>query len=249
MNMVVVIATMLPGTEENERMKSVRDTISDDSPVSRFYIVRNTPTENLGVIGSYQLAYKETDEEILAYIHDDVSIYEKGWDQRVLKEFDDPEVGVVGFGGALIHGSPSLYKTQYRISQLGRSLYASNVNDAELHGERFTWEKTVAVLDGFSLIIRRSLLDRTGGWPIDRYPPHHVYDYWACASAHRYGFSVRLVGIRCHHHGGGTAISNAYQEWAAKTEWGSDAEMHRQGHILFYQDFRDVMPYDARREQ
>lgn len=248
MKMTVVVATMASRPEIPDPTRTMIDAMTTDAEL---FWIRNTPEHNLGVIGSYQLALEElskVDEppDILAYIHDDVSVYEIGWDGRVMKEFWDPEVGVVGFGGAAIHGSTALYKTAYQISQLGRGLYASNVNDAEVHGARFEGVRDVAVLDGFSLIVRRSLLDRCGGWPVDRYPPHHVYDYWMCAMAHRHGFRVRLVGVRCHHHGGGTAVSREYQEWAAKTKWGSDAEMHRQGHKLFYEDFGDVMPWDTR---
>lgn len=251
--MTVVIATMAPRPGLPEPANTVVQTMAGNHEL---FVIRNTPGVNLGVIGSYQHAYQTltapeivAPPDILAYIHDDVTIREKGWDQRVLKEFEDPAVGVVGFGGALLHGSPDIYKKAYEISQLGRGLYASNVDDAEVHGERFRGERTVAVLDGFSLVVRRTLLDHAGGWPVDRYPPHHVYDYWIAAIAHRLGYRVRLVGVRCHHHGGGTAVSREYQEWAAKTRWGSDAEMHRQGHLMIYDDFRDVLPWDARRGQ
>lgn len=61
-----------------------------------------TNRERVGPVGALQRGYELSDKrhDILAYIHDDVRIYERNWDQRVLKEFDDPTVGVVGFGGA-----------------------------------------------------------------------------------------------------------------------------------------------------
>lgn len=202
---------------------------------------------NIGVVGAYQKLYETTTEDILFYLHDDVVCREDGWDQRILKEFEQhPDVGVVGCGGALNHGSDDLYKRPYELTQLARSGYLSNTDDAEEHGQRFDGVRDVAVVDGFAIAVRRTLLDRCGGFHPDIWPPHHLYDYVICAQAHRYGYRVRVVGIRCHHHGGRTATSNKYQEWARTTEWGSDVEMHRKGHKMFYDEFKDVLPYRVR---
>ncbi|KKN03036.1 hypothetical protein LCGC14_1111590, partial [marine sediment metagenome] len=199
-------------------------------PAQHDYLIIDNSAVNLGVLASMQQGYKETKEPIIAFIHDDVSIDEENWDTRVEAEFADPSVGVVGFGGALHHGDPDIYKLPYRLQQLGRSYYRSNTDDAEAHGERFTGSCDVATLDGFALIVRKELLDKTKGFPINDLPPHHNYDYWLTLSAWRHGYRVRLCGIKCHHQGGLTAVSKEYQEWATNTKWGSDAEMHKQGH-------------------
>lgn len=198
---------------------------------------------NRGVIQSYQIAYDLSSAGILAFIHDDVSIYEDDWEERILKEFENEKVGVVGFGGAKSHGVDLIYKIPYDYKQLARADYMSNTNDAESHGKRFEGSTEVAVLDGFCLIVRRELLERAGGWPVNRYPPHHNYDYWLCCTAHKLGYEVRLVGVRCQHHGGLTATTGEYQKWCKSTRWGSDEAMHKQGHRLIYDDFRDVLPY------
>ena len=39
------------------------------------------------------------EQDILCYLHDDVVCREPGWDKRVLAQFNDLKVGVVGFGG------------------------------------------------------------------------------------------------------------------------------------------------------
>ena len=179
--------------------------------------------DKLGPVGSLQNGYAHfpvpqyfKDISVLAFIHDDVEIYEDGWDERVLREFDEPTVGVVGFGGATGLGTPGLYKTPYRLQQLARTNYASNVTDAEVHGSRFTGERDVAVLDGFSMIVRRELLDKVGGWPVDHLA-FHCYDTWLCCMARRHGYRTRLVGVRCHHFGGQTSTTSVYNEWLKKT--------------------------------
>ena len=236
----IVVPTMQPDTAETEGVIHAALKVPDDVGL---YLIANTPEHNLGVLGSLQAGYECTTAPIIAYVHDDVVIHDADWVSRVLAEFDDPSVGVVGFLGALRHGHPNLYKVPYRLDQLARFGVLSNMDDAEVHGARFTGSCDVAVIDGFAMIVRRGLLDLAGGWHPDDWCAHHIYDYLACALAHRYGFKVRLVGVSCIHHGGQTATSQAYQQWAASTKWGSDVNMHIQGHRMFYDRFADVMPW------
>lgn len=218
----------------------------------------NTVDDNLGVTGSLQWCYEHTQAPIIAHFHSDLQIFEPGWDERVLREFDDPRVGVVGFGGALQLGDDDLYRTPYRLQQLRRIDYRSNTHDAEQHGERFTGACDVATLDGFALVVRRELLRRwlhpfsqhpldynSVGWPVARYPFHN-YDNALCIHAHKAGMRVRLVGIDCIHHGGATATTPAYQEWSVAKLGQTDAEVHEQSHLALYEDGRGILPWRAR---
>ena len=210
------------------------------------WVIRwNTPNDNLGVTSSLQWLYEHTSAPVIAFLHSDCEIFEKGWDERVLLEFDDPRVGVVGFGGALQLGEDGLYKTPYRLTQLRRIDYMSNTRDAETHGERFTGACDVATLDGFALIVRREMLDKWSGWPVERYPFHN-YDNALCVHAHKNGWRVRLVGIDCQHHGGATATTPAYQQWSLEKLGMTDAQVHEQSHLALYEDGRGVLPWRVR---
>lgn len=224
----------------------IGDGIHVNPPIGYAHICQSvTLPEKVGPVGCLQAGYEHTTDSILAYIHDDVAIYEPDWDLRVLKEFDDPTVAVVGFGGGTGLGTPGIYKTPYRLQQLARSCYASNVRDAEVHGERFTGERDVAVLDGFSLIIRRSFLDEIGGWPTKDLT-FHMYDAFIGCMARRYGYRVRLVGIDCHHFGGRTSTRPGYNDWL-KTKYGkTDVDIHSGAHEYCYREFRDLLPFDVR---
>ncbi len=211
-----------------------------------------------GMLQGYQKGFqKSRDYDLLAFFHDDTIIKEPGWVDRVMREFETcqtcwakhdyadrvaydhefkNDVGLVGFGGALVHGSPELYKRPYEHTQLGRSYYLSNVDDAEVHGARFTGSNDVAVLDGFALIARRSLLERCGGWPVGRLD-YMCYDYWICAMARRNGYRIRVVGVRCHHLGGRTAV-------ALKKADETGAEYDK-AHKFIYNEFRDQLPYSC----
>lgn len=205
-----------------------------------FHVRYNTATRNLGVVGSYQQMYETgKNGDIMAFVHDDLVMKEDGWDERVLREFADESVGVVGFGGARWHGTPDLYKVPYLLTNLRRGDYLSNVDDAEVHGQRFTGSTGVAVLDGFSLCVRRSLLDRIGGWSrISRGCDFFCYDYALCAMARRLGLSIHVVGVRCHHRGGGTSVSAGGNI--------TSQEAYDSSHRWFYEEFRDVMPWAVR---
>lgn len=189
-----------------------------------------TKCEDGKLVKAMQEAYENTDADILCYLHDDVICHEPSWQDRVMKEFQDPKVGVVGFGGSLWHGSPDIYKVPYHISQLGRSYYMSNVDDAEVHGARFTGERDVATLDGFALLVRRWVLDKLGGWPVGSLS-FHGYDHWITLGATLLGYRCRLVGIRCHHLGGQTY-----------TKVNPDPTDHDRAHKWLYENFRGVLP-------
>lgn len=227
--LVVCVATTRP--DEITSFGSVCTFIRDNSVTMR------------GVVESYQYLYENTDAPVLAYFHDDIELYDEKWIERVLVEFGDPEVGVVGFGGAKAHGLAELYTAPYKLTNLARIGYLSNMRDAEDHGQRFHCSCDVAVLDGFALIVRRELLDKCGGWHPEDWPPHHIYDYVLAAQAHRHGYKIRLVGVSCQHFGGRTATTTKYLDWCKTTKWGSDQKMHEEGHRLFYERFRDVMPW------
>src|SRR5271168_4243751 len=69
-----------------------------------------------GLLESYQTAFEESAADILMFVHDDLIIHDPWWNMRVLHEFKDPEVGMVGFAGALGHGSNVLYTSPYKLS-------------------------------------------------------------------------------------------------------------------------------------
>lgn len=190
--------------------------------------------DNIGVLPSLQLGFAVTQAPLVSFIHDDV-ICREPWVERVLHAFNDPKVGLVGFGGAVAHGSRDIYKSPYDYHQLGRSGYLSNVDDAEIHGLRFSGDREVAVLDGFALVVRREILDKVGGWPTETQIGYVAYDYWLCCIVHRLGYKIELVGLRCNHYGGRSAVR-------VSQEFRGDFDA---AHRYIYDNFRDVLPWEC----
>lgn len=191
-----------------------------------YYVVGNED-----VLPAYQEALVKNKRPIIGHVHDDVMIYESGWDARVLEEFNDPGVGVVGFAGAIGHGHPDLYAVPYHLPNLARQTFLSNLRDAEKHGQRFVGSRDVAILDGLALFVRRPILEKAGGWPIDKPIGYWLYAEWLCCEARRQGYRIRLVGVDCEHLGGKSSAHIA------------KSPTYEEAHWYLYDTNRDVLPY------
>lgn len=220
MNMVYAIAT-----REWAGWRKCVNNWEENACISHPYII----VRNLPIPIGFQAMYMGTTEPIIAYIHDDLMIHEFGWDDRVLRQFEDPSVGLVGFAGALGHGEPKMYQEPFRIQNLVRRGFRSNLRDAERHGGRITGEIDVSVLDGLALFVRRSVLDACGGWPVNKPVGYFLYAEWLCCEVRRQGLRIRMVGVDCEHLGGkssGAPLPYTYE----------------QEHEYFYEANKDVMP-------
>jgi hypothetical protein len=202
------------------------------------------------ILEAYQHGFEESPEAILGFVHDDVVCLEDGWDMRVLKEFEDSNVGLVGLGGALGLGDEDIYKTPYRLSQLARHTFLSNMREAEAHGQRFTGDCDVACFDGFALFVRRKVLEGSkwwlntigpegrvleqcgSGWPVGTPVNYFMYDAWISCEARRQGWKSRLVGVECDHLGGKSTGLGQVMD-------GRDFE---KAHEYIYETCRDVLP-------
>jgi len=225
MNMVYVVATK----EWSGWLNCVGTWTRNASRPHYVYVVKSKP-----IMEAYQQAFEHTHQEIISLMHDDLEVYEKNWDERVLREFEDPTVGCVGFAGARRHGRPDIYVSPYDLPQLGRFGFMSNIKEAEQHGTRFSGVCDVAVLDGMAMFVRRSVLEKCGGWPVGTPINYFCYDYWLCCEVRRQGYRIRLVGVDCHHIGGRTALMSALPD------------SHAEAHKWLYDRSSDVLPFEVK---
>lgn len=235
------MAICCPTTGEYEQaVTSWRDTMTHPWPI---HVDDTSEGDDAGFLVKCDKFWRGCDADVIAYFHNDLYALEHGWDERVLREFDDPSVAIVGFVGGTQLGRPDIYRTPYHYTQLARNDVWSNMVDAEAHGRRTHESRNLAVVDSCAVVVRRELLVRTNGWPVDRYPnSSHCSDLWACCVAHRLGCRVRLVPVKCQHKGGGKGTIGA--QWADAR--GTDAVMHQDAHRVLYDEFRDVLPLKVR---
>jgi hypothetical protein len=193
-----------------------------------------------------ELAFKadSSNASVLMALHDDVEVNSEGWDRMTLAAFDDPRVGLVGWGGATGLGHKDIYKLPYQLQQLARENYASATTDWKEHGEFLSQPREVAVLDGFCLAFRREAYEEMGGWQkvIDLGITFHGYDLASCLMMRRLGWKIMAVPVPCRHLGGRTSTTPEYQELLRSLGYQDDLEVHRKAHRLLYNEFRSELP-------
>ena len=208
-------------------------------------VIRNE--ENVGVVKALNQIYrvaKNLGVDYIAYTHNDVMIYEKGWNtkiERILQEQEDkskalghlPKVGVATFYGAKGIGTDNIYRSEYAMQQMIRIENVSNCNrmDPAVHGFRpINGDvEEVAVADGFSLIVRVELLDKIGGFDM-AYSPHHMYDNDICLESLDKGFRNIVIPMDAQHLGGRTDVGEDWASRFGKTK----QEIHQEAHPIFY---------------
>jgi hypothetical protein len=206
---------------------------------------------------AYQTGYEEAkrthpDADILGFVHDDVTVYDQNWRERVLAEFDDPQVGLVGFGGSTGHGVPWIYQSPYEWEQVGRTgVFMSNMINAEQHGARILGSREASVLDGFAMFVRRTVLDESNvnfydyegnknraalkvkGWPQSTPVDYWCYDYWLSCETRRQGLRARVVGVYCEH-----TCPPEYRSYVVE-------ENCQEAHKWLYDNYRDTFPAEV----
>jgi hypothetical protein len=206
-----------------------------------------TDSSTQSPVEKYEAFYQDHgnhgNNDVLHYLHSDLTIYEPCWQDRILAEFADPKVAIVGFGGAMSLGRPHIYKEPYFIWNLARGSYFSNQRDWAAHGTHEPHARDVAVVDGFAMSIRTDFLHSIFGWKqVLKVTHFHCYDLAICCLARRGGWKVRMVGIDCLHRGGGTSTSPEYEKWCE--EHGTDmGREHAEPHVRLYKEFKDVLPF------
>lgn len=216
---------------------------------SQDFVIRNE--ENVGLLQAVNQIYKiakDYQADYVFYTHNDVMIYEKGWNkkiERIINQANEEakilghvgKVGVAGFYGAKGIGTNDIYRSPYSMQQMIRLENVSNCNRMDAnHGYRNIRSgeyEDVAVMDGFSLIVSVELLNRLGGF--DRsYPPHHMYDNDICLESLDKGYRNIVIACDAQHLGGRTDVGENWNEPFGK----SKAQIHSDAHPVFYEKWK-----------
>lgn len=201
-------------------------------------VIRND--ENVGVMPGMNQAWQvlKDSTDYIFFIHNDVLIFEKNWDDKLLRVLESlPECGVAGFYGAKGIGTQDIYKTPYYMHQLIR---VENVSacwrmDPAVHGFRpISGEsEQVAVMDGFSMIVKTDLLNKLDGF--DRtFPPHHMYDNDICLESMDKGYKNYVISMDAQHLGGRTDVGEAWNKPFGKEKH----EIHADAHPVYYEKWK-----------
>ena len=118
------------------------------------------------ILSKCQKGYEQSVADVIGYLHADLTIHEKGWDERVLREFEWPTVAVVGFVGGTRLGHDDIYRSALPPSTAGAERRMEQPDRRRGARQTRQWLTPVAVLDSCAVFVRRSFLKRIGGWPL-----------------------------------------------------------------------------------
>jgi len=215
--------------------------------------------KNIGVYPAFWEALKHTDADILAFFHTDLLIAEKGWDERMIKQFEDnPKLGLVGFigsneidsGGGRGYGTTSNFQgltTGHRNKHGVDKQWIGS--PAKAHGRSDSGFSPAAVVDGCAMIFRRAVLEQIK--QRENFPPHHFYDRLLSSETREAGWTMGVLGIACDHISGQTVNQepayNAFAEQWATTHGFAKGDLHNWDSVLYKEaerqwltEYRDV---------
>lgn len=198
---------------------------SDDgvyNNMKRLVVLHNE--ENVGCLPMLKqsLPYIE-DDDIVVFMHNDVLIWDDGWDLFVRKIFSDmPDLGLAGFFGA-----PGVALDGGRMFAKSHMVGREWGTEGQLHGTIMPHfdVQPATVLDSLCLIFRASALKKVG--IPEHWPPHHWFDRLFCLRFIEHGWKVAILGVAFDHYGGGSSgqtMDTFSQKWVKETS-GEDLDV------------------------
>lgn len=159
--------------------------------------------KNVGYYAPLKKLYDDYDDELIGLIHNDMVIYEEGWNVRMEDCFtEDPQLELVGMVGS--------YEVDERGGRGGGTVlhfrgeggYQSQAAGARIHGL-----VPSGCLDSVFMMFRRSGVEHLEeDW--DNLPLAHFYDrIWPLKLVEQ-GYHVATLGVECDHMGGMTTVAN-----------------------------------------
>lgn len=183
---------------------------------------------NLGVTKAFNHVLNKCDTEFICMLHDDMYLFEKNWDKRMISRFvDNKDLSMLG-----VYGSNTIYPN----GTWERGW--SNLVDAEKHGYRSAGWGFSTFVDGCLLMCRTSDLKAIGGMYED-YPVGIMYERDLSLSLLNKGKKVGWDGISCWHNGGMTSQRQGmYKDFGDKTF----RELEMEAYNMWYEKWKDKLP-------
>lgn len=207
-------------------------------------------SQNVGFYYPLLPIYESHSEDIIVMMHNDLFIYEEGWDRRLADAFfNNNQIGLVGLVGSNeIDGAGGRgLGTMLNFRGQGIDQWRGQPASA---GKKVTKLYPAAVLDSLFMAFRREcvpLLSINSSIALA-----HFYDkIWSCRIIES-GFKVAVLGIECDHLGGQTLVlDQGYADdcdaWLKKHGYKTDfkgydpsAEMYFVAERRFLSEYRDV---------
>lgn len=255
----------IPVRGDFELTPQQEDQLPNWTPIS--VLVRTIRLDkNIGVYPTFWEALKHTTGDVIAFLHSDTIISEKGWDYKMINVFKSfPSIGLVGFigsneidaSGGRGLGTTSNFQglgyshggmTPVDFNNPAENFLFWRGSPAEVHGRRNGGFTMAAVVDGCAMVFRREVLEKVK--QRDNFPPHHFYDRLLSCETREAGYAMGVIGIEFDHISGQTVNQEpAYgvmaQKWAEVHglsmngfhNW--DTVLYKEAERLWLSEYRD----------
>lgn len=197
--------------------------------------------------------YAYMDDPLIGLIHNDMVLYEKGWNERMERAFlEDPKLGLVGLCGSNEidelggRGGGTMCYFRGADVQIGNTTIKAQDQAA---GRRMYGVEAACVLDSLFMMFRREaiplLVHSDAEW--NELTLAHFYDrIWPCRVIEA-GYHVAVMGVECDHLGGMTTTANQrYRDdcvkWLAGHGFDTDnpeTDMYLIAERRFLSEYRD----------
>ena len=149
---------------------------------------------NLGPIKAINQGLGMARHRYIAAIHNDVVILEGGWLEKMRRCFEShPKVGLIGLAGrAEIYDNGCVNEDSLKHSLMNEDLNEPMTEDVA----------RVAVVDGLCLVMRRELVEKTGGLD-EGFGYMHCYDLDLSLKSIDAGYENVIVNVKAIHIGNG----------------------------------------------
>lgn len=184
--------------------------------VGEFRIICNE--KNTGNYPMFKQGLELAQGHIVAFLHSDVFVYQKGWDTQVRAQFaGHDDLGLMGFIGSTELDNWGGRGMGTVSNMQGRQVGQWKGSIGSVHG-KVSGGMTIdgSVIDGCVMIFRKDVLEQIGFR--DNYPVHHFYDRLMSAQIIEAGYKVGILGIEFDHVSGQTANTQQKYQNTAK-EW------------------------------
>lgn len=235
-----------PSTEwlviDNGSTDPVEEFITRTVKPKRLNYLRNE--ENIGMVATYNQIFSLATTDLVAILHNDVFVFEKDWDQRVVRSFESlDKLGALGFFGA--QGVGPIGERIQDPEYPGQMAGISNMLEGAKHGLLLREPyRACAILDGFAMVFNTEMIKKAGGLD-QKYLYHHLYDRDLPLTSLSLGYKNIVLNVPCHHQSGVTANRAEYQTWINqklnRTE-GADVWTHDENSKVFAKKWKNSLP-------
>ncbi len=244
--MGVLKANTHPSTEwliiDNGSSDPVEDFFAKTLMPKRLRYIRNE--ENIGMVATYNQIFSLVETDLVTVLHNDVYVFEKHWDQRVIKQFKTiSKLGALGFFGA--QGVGPIGERIQDPEYPGQMAGISNMLEGDKHGLKLREQsRACAILDGFAMVFDMAMIKKAGGLDAN-YQYHHLYDRDLPLTSLSLGYKNIVLNVPCHHQSGVTANRAEYQTWINQKlnqKEGADSFTHDENSKYFAKKWKNSLP-------